>query len=132
MARRRPDPAQQDLFADQLDEMTATVPPENPVAVSGFGGQPDVAAAVLNEIMDGRYGFIEKTGRVVEVDPDRSCRFSEVEDTILHLEKERYIELGEMIACRHGAIIRQVTRYKLTKAGTTLRKRWASLKPRNA
>jgi hypothetical protein len=130
MGRRRNDPEQQDLFGESSDEV---VPVKEPRGVpAGYGGQPDMVMEVLNEILDGRYGVIEKTGRVVEVTADRTCRLSEVEDIVLNLQQQRYIEEGEMVACRHGAIIKPVNRFKLTKSGTTLRRRWAHLKPSNA
>ncbi len=126
MTRRRQDPAQESLFGEQSNEIVPVPKPRG--AVTGYGGQPDTVMEVLTEIRDNKYGLVEKTGRVVEVTPDRTCRHSEVEDIILYLQKQRYVEEGEMIPCRHGAIIKPVNRFKLTKAGRNLYNRWASLK----
>jgi hypothetical protein len=126
MVSRRQVPGQADLFGDQADKFVPV--PEPRGTVSGYGGQPDAVMEVLSEIRDQRYGIIEKTGRVVEINVDRVCRHSEVEEIILHLQKQRYVDEGEMIPCRHGAIIKPVNRFKLTKAGRNLYNRWANLK----
>ncbi|MFB9909666.1 hypothetical protein [Allokutzneria oryzae] len=127
--RRTPSPNQLDLFFEAPEELKVrpAIPDIRPP--SGVGGKPEVADAVLDGVLRGRYGLIESTGRMVALDGDGHCRITEDEDVLESLLSQGYLLHGDTVSVRHGAIRRDVVLLRLSPTGELLHRRWRLLRP---
>ncbi|GAA3657941.1 hypothetical protein GCM10022267_50090 [Lentzea roselyniae] len=126
------DPGQIDLFSGNSIEAAATVLARQAARAFGFGGKPDLAAELLAEIRDGRYGRLDHNDRIVRIEPGERCRYApdaeaEVAESLL---TQRFARLGPVLPLRHGAITREVHRLTLTPGGNGLLERWSALRIR--
>ncbi|GDY28773.1 hypothetical protein [Gandjariella thermophila] len=95
------------------------------------GGSPQVAAEVLAEVNQGRYGVVDATDRIVVFEDWDRVRHAVEEDVIASLMAGGYVTQNgkDTVVCHHGAILRPVTPLRLTHRGRQLLSRWSALKP---
>jgi hypothetical protein len=93
---------------------------------------PAVAQDVLVEIVDGRYGLLDDTDRVVVFEDTDRVRLAVDEDVVHTLTSQGYVQAHpprDTVSCLHGAIRKPVTPLRLTASGRRLLARWSALRP---
>jgi hypothetical protein len=128
---------QPDLFGNTASDRPAPAEPASRPAApraprARSGGSPQMAAEVLAEVNDGRYGVLDTTDRVVVFEDSDRVRHAIEEDVIASLMAGGYVTqkgTRDTVSCHHGAIRRPVTPLRLTPRGRQLLSRWSALKP---
>ncbi|WP_143229461.1 hypothetical protein [Actinophytocola xanthii] len=95
-------------------------------------GRPEVAADVLAEVHQGRYGMLDDSDRYVVFEDDTRVRLAADDNVLASLTAGDYIErrpVRDTVTCRHGAVRRPVTPLRLTRRGHALLNRWQALTP---
>lgn len=95
-------------------------------------GRPEVAADVLAEVHQGRYGLLDDSDRYVVFEEDDRVRLAADDTVLASLANGGYVErrpVRDTVSCRHGVIRKPVTPLRLTKRGHHLLNRWTALTP---
>jgi hypothetical protein len=91
-----------------------------------------VAADVLTEVRDGRYGLLDDTDRYVVFEDDDHIRLAADDTVLASLAANGYLErrpARDTVTCRHGVVRKPVTPLRLTTRGHHLLHRWTALTP---
>jgi hypothetical protein len=131
---RRADPGQLGLFGSPAPAPAPApgraCPPARGRRKPGSVGNPLVAKDVLAEVLDGKFGLLDDTDRVVVLDGEGHCRAALEEDIVLHLVSVGYVDrhpYRERISCLHGVVRKPVLPLRLTRRGRDMLQRWSNL-----
>lgn len=93
-------------------------------------GRVEVAADVLVEVHQGRYGLLDDSDRYVVFEDDDRVRLAADDTVLASLAANGYLErrpVRDTLTCRHGAVRKPVSPLRLTRRGHALMHRWGAL-----